>query len=469
VEHVRICRFCGHINPAEETARCNNCRSFSGLTTVPRAEGEQIARRKRLGYFRSRLIRFLLVLAPIIGLALWVSWDFLDLAPNPLGPTTNVGASVGSQTWAQARRTPENTGYTPDPAPFPHKVEWTFATSRPLVSSPAVVGDRVYLTTEDGRAVALDRQTGQLLWEYHSGFPSSSTPAVAGRSVLVAFRPGLIAALNRETGSVQWERNIKSPILASPIVVDGTMYVGAADGKLYAFDAAAGGLRWAFESSDWITSPVAYAEDTVIVMPQDSQVHVLDTNTGRNRLTYDTGRGRRSPGGPAIQGDLAYFGSFGGRVWAIDRHAKNYPLDRPILFLKANLFVWGILSTPPVQRGSVWATPVEGDVTQSPAVAHGRVYATTTEGKVIALNAATGAKEWTTNLGVEITAAPTVAGDTLLIGTEEGIVFGLDAHSGETLWEFQTGGKITGSPIVVGDTLYVVSHDGKLYAVSGKE
>ncbi|HEU0020803.1 MAG TPA: hypothetical protein VFR55_03910, partial [Dehalococcoidia bacterium] len=91
MEHVRICRFCGHINPAEETARCNNCRSFSGLTTVPRAEGEQIARRKRLGYFRSRLIRFLLVLAPIIGLALWVSWDFLDLAPNPLGPTTNVG------------------------------------------------------------------------------------------------------------------------------------------------------------------------------------------------------------------------------------------------------------------------------------------------------------------------------------------------------------------------------------------
>ena len=347
----------------------------------------------------------------VIGLAVWGVVAFLDLGPNPPGATTSLSASTNPQAWAQGRRTPENTGFTPEQAPIPQTVKWTYATSMPLVSSPAVVDDRVYLTTEDGRTIALHRQTGQPIWEYRSDFPSSSTPAVAGDLVFFGLRPGLIVALDRETGTLQWEKDIRSPILASPIVVNGSLYLGTADSKLFVLDATTGQELWTFKVSDWIISSVAYAGDTVVVASKDNVVHIVGAKSGRNRLGYNTGRGRRiGAGGPAIQGDLAYFGTRGGKVWAIDRRATNYPLERTVLFWKTNLFVWGILSSPPVQKGSVWSKQVGGDVTQVPAIAHDTVYITNTQGKVIALDAATGENRWATELGMEITAAPTVAG-----------------------------------------------------------
>ena len=470
MEQVRVCRFCGHLNATEGPTRCDNCGFFSGLTTLARPEGEQLGRRQRLRFLRSRFLRLALVLGPVAGLAVWVMWGLFDLAPNPPGATTSISASIGPQTWAQARRTPQNTGFTPDPAPVPQKVLWTYASSRPLVTSPAVANDRVFLTTGDGRTVALDRQTGQLVWEYQTGIPSSSTPALAGGSVFFALRPGLVVALDQETGSFRWERDIKQPILASPVVANGTLYIGAAADTLYALDAATGVVRWAFNTSDWIISSVAYTEGTVVVTSQDNIVRIVETKTGRQLFLYDTGRRRRiSTGGPAIQGDLVYFGSRGGRVWAIDLRAKTYPLERTIFFWKTNLYLWGVLPKPPVQKGSVWAKNIGGDVTQTPAIGHDKVYATNNQGKVIALDVATGTERWTTELGVEITAAPTVAGETVLIGTKDGMVIGLDAVSGIVLWDFKTDGKITGSPIVVGDEMYVVSHDGNLYAVAGAE
>jgi outer membrane protein assembly factor BamB len=211
---------------------------------------------------------------------------------------------------------------------------------------------------------------------------------------------------------------------------------------------------------------VAYAGDRVIVASQDSRIHVVGAETGRRRLLYETGIGRHIGASPAVQGDRAYFVSVGGRVWAIDWRETTYPLERGLLFWQTNLYLWGFLSKPPVQKGSVWSRRIGGDVRHTPAIAHDAVYVTTSRGKVVALDADTGTERWQTDIGVNITAAPTVAGTTVLIGTESGVVFGLEAHTGERLWEFKTEGKITGSPIVAGDSMYVVSHDGALYAVT---
>ncbi len=340
----------------------------------------------------------------------WALGVFFDLGPRPPRATTRVSASIGPHTWAQIRRTPQSSGFTPDAAPFPHQVTWTYRTSKPLLASPAVVEDHVYLTTGDGRTIALDRHTGQLVWEYRSGWLSSSTPAVAGDAVIFATRPGGVVAVHRQTGARRWETHLKSPILASPIVVHGTVYIGAADKKLYALDAATGRQRWAFATQDWIVSAVAYAGERVIVASQDSRMYVVGAETGRQRLVYETGLGRHIGAGPAIQGDRAYFGSVGARVWAIDWQATTYPLERALLFWQTNLYLWGMLSKPPVQKGSVWSRRVGGEVRHTPAIAYNTVYVTAAQGQVVALDAATGTERWRADLRMAITAAPTVAG-----------------------------------------------------------
>ena len=312
VEDVRMCRSCGHIDAADSRGRCPNCGLFSELAIVPRPEAEQLARQRRRRALRRRLVRLTVALALVGGATIWALGAFFDLGLSPPRATTSVSASLGPHTWAQIRRTPESSGFTPDAAPFPHHVAWTYRTSQPLLASPAVVEYHVYLTTGDGRTIALDRHTGQLVWEYQSGWLSSSTPAVAGDTVIFAMRPGRVVALNRQTGARRWDTHLKSPIVASPMVVNGTVYIGAADKTLYALDAATGRQRWAFATQDWIVSAVAYAGDRVIVASQDSRLHVVGAETGRQRLLYETGIGRHIGAGPAIQGDRAYFVSVGG-------------------------------------------------------------------------------------------------------------------------------------------------------------
>src|SRR5215510_12947197 len=383
VEDVRMCRACGHIDAADSRGRCHNCGLFSELTILPRPQAEQLVRQRWRRAWRRRLLYLTVALALLGGATLWACGVFFDLGPRPPHATTRVSASSAPHTWAQARRTPESSGFTPDEAPFPHQVTWTYRTSQPLLASPAVVEEQVYLTTGDSRTIALDRHTGHLVWEYRSGWLSSSTPAVAGDAVLFAVRPGRVVALHRQSGARRWETSINSPILASPVVVHGTVYIGSADKKLYALDAATGQQRWAFATQDWIVSAVAYAGDRVIVASQDSHLHVVGAETGRQRLIYETGIGRHIGAAPAVHGDLVYFCSVGGRVWAIDWRATTYPLERASLFWQTHLYVWGVLSKAPVQKGTVWIRRVRGDVRFTPALAHDTVYVATTRGHVI--------------------------------------------------------------------------------------
>ena len=478
LDQVLVCRVCGHINqmvgePAGQPAgppRCDNCWSPAAFDSISETQGEVLDRRRRI----RRRLRFFLnnrwMLLFALAVAGWTIFSMFDLGPlivRPSGATTAFAAYTGADSWSQVRRTPDGAGFTPDPAPFLGSIKWTVSTSGPLVTSPAVFEDTVFLTTEDGRTLALDRESGSLIWEHSNGFPSSSTPAVAGDLVVFGLRPGPLIALNRHNGELEWEIDLESAILASPIIVDGTIYLGAADNKLHAVDLATGHQRWEFASNDWIISTVAHADESIVLTSKDQFVYVVDTNTGRRRLIYDTGRSRRiSRGGPAIYGDMAYFGSKDGRAWGINRLGKTKVFERGILYWRTNFFLWGFTSQPPVQKGTVWSRIVGSDLTLTPAVAKGVTYFADREGKVIALDASNGDKLWDAEFDSDITAPLTVAGDTVLVGTGAGTVYGLDTATGNVMWRFQTGGQIIGSPIVAGDTMYVSSKDGKLYAVA---
>jgi outer membrane protein assembly factor BamB len=461
-----VCRSCGHIDPADSRGRCPACGVFFDLVIVPLLEAEQIVQQRRRRVFRRRMLRLTLVLVVLAGSTIWALGAYFDLGPKPPSATTNISASLGPHTWAQIGRTPDNSGFTPEAPPFPQSLAWTYQNAKPLLASPAVADSHVYLATGDGRSVALDRSTGQPVWEFHTGWLSSSTPVVAGDAVIFAIRPGRVVSLDRSNGAVRWDVHLKQPILASPVVANGTVYIGSSDRNLYALDVSNGQQRWAFATEDWIVSAVAYAGDRVIVASQDSQLYVVGAETGRQRLIYETGSGRHIGAAPAVHGDRVYFCSVGGRVWAIDWRATTYPLERAWLFWQTHLYLWGMLSQSPLQKGTVWIRRVGNEVRYTPAIAHDTAYVAASRGQVIALDTASGAERWRSDIGVNITAGPTVAGTVVLVGTESGVVFGLNAFTGERLWEFKTAGEITGSPIVAGSTMYIASHDGRLYAVT---
>ena len=173
-----------------------------GVDAVARELLEQRPRRRLPAFIRRRPV-FLLDLVVALGFIAWrlaLLFDIGTILFPPPEATTDINASLGPQTWAQARRTPENTGFTPDQAPNPEGIWWTFDTAKPLLAPPAVVEDRVFLSTEDGRTVALDGRSGRVIWEYFTGLPSGSTPAVVEDLVITVVRPGLVVALDKNTG-----------------------------------------------------------------------------------------------------------------------------------------------------------------------------------------------------------------------------------------------------------------------------
>lgn len=471
-ELVRVCARCGHVNLMDGPDRCRNCwAALAGVAPVPRAEGEK---NPRFAFLRRRRVLLPTLLALAVGLTVWGVLVFFDLGPNPPSATTSAAAEVLGGVWSQVGRTPENSGYTPEHVFVPRGIDWTYDTSEPLLAAPAVDQERLYLTTQTGRIIALDRETGESVWQYdtghQAGFPATAAPAVAGDLVIAPVRPGRVVGLDRRTGEAVWETDIRTPLMASPIVVEGSVYVGAGDEKLYALDAANGQERWTFHVLDRITAPVAYADDAVVVVNEESLLHIVDTNTGRKRFVYDVGAGslgRNIRGGPAIHGDTAYFHTQGGAVWAVDRRTITYPFERAIGYWKTNFFLWGITSELPVQKGTLWTRGLGGTLMHGPAAAHDTVYAATVEGRVWALDAASGEERWSAQTGAGTSSGATVAGDTLVLGTEDGRLLGLNAHTGERQWDFRLGGRISARPVVVEGKLYVASEDGKVYAVSG--
>ena len=469
---VLLCRFCGHVNPLaagddprRTGSRCANCGAFSGLEAVTEPEARQRSRRLRLGFLRNRIVRLAIVVLPILGLAIWVLWGYTGLPPDPPAPSSNIGdTSVASPAgdWPQAGGGVTNSGAAAgatlagDAAPKP---VWSYVAGSPIMAAPAVIGDRVYLTAEDGSVVALERETGNLAWRYDSGLPAAVTPAVADGLVFVVFRPGVVSALQADTGEVAWSRRLRVASLPSPAVADGRLFVAETDkNRLLALDAATGETLWEYRLSDWVIAPPAVIDGKVIATASDANVHVINVETGQRRMIYDAGSARWVRGGPVATDDLLHFSSFGGRVWGIDYQGHRYPLERQILYVRTVLWLWGHTKQGPEQQGNVWSSQTAGEQPYTPALAGGVAVVADAKGMVTGLDTATGVILWETDLGDDITAGATTAGPVALVGDEHGRVTALSVADGSQQWAVALDGMVTAPPIAAAGLLLAATN-----------
>ena len=112
--------------------------------------------------------------------------------------------------------------------------KWSFATGSPVVSSPAVTNEVVYVGSLDGTVYALSAKTGAKLWSYITGQSVYSSPAVANGVVYVGSYDGNVYALNASTGAFLWSY-LTGGGDSSPAVANGVLYVGSRDYHVYAF------------------------------------------------------------------------------------------------------------------------------------------------------------------------------------------------------------------------------------------
>ena len=376
---------------------------------------------------------------------------------------------------------------------------------------PAILGDKLFVTTLDCYVVALDLRSGQERWsvqveDYRPGYSMTLAPLAIKDKVIVGLSGGeagirgFLDAYDAGTGKRAWRfYTIPGPGEKGHDTWSGeswktgggsTWVTGAYDPELNlvywgignpgpdwngdaragdnlytcsfaALDADTGTLRWHFQftphdTHDWDATHVPMLIDaTVRGTPRK-----LIVSPNRNAFYYVLDR---------VTGEYLAGQSYTKQTWAKGLDDRGRPIPIPGMDPSGQ----GTLVWPSLNGATVWFSP-----SYSPAT--GLVYVSAREvgstyykreaeykpgtffagggetripekeqwGAVRALRATTGELAWEFRLrSAPWAGVLSTAGGLVFSGTNEGNIFALDAKTGKPLWDFQAGGPVFANPI----------------------
>lgn len=318
-------------------------------------------------------------------------------------------------------------------------VRWRTALPGAGWSSPAIAGDRIWLTTSTDkgaslRALAVDTASGKIMLDtevIHVGDKgpgihaknsfASPTAIVQGDRIFVHFGFYGTACLNTK-GDVLWKQTLKyepqhgpggSPALFEDLLI---ISCDGFDAQfVVALDAATGKIRWKTprgKGNQAYTTPLVIDVDgsPQVISPGAHHAYAYDPRNGKELWYIEYGTG------------------FSNVPRAVYAHGLVYICSgffQPILF-----------AVRPDGRGNVTKSHVA----------------------------------WSHPRAVPLTPSPVVIGDELYMVSDNGIGTCLDAKTGKVHWTQRIGGNHSASPLDADGRLYFLSEEGECTVIApGKE
>ncbi len=328
---------------------------------------------------------------------------------------------------------------------------WTCSLPGQGDSTPAVWGDAVFVTAQDGEdllALKIDRTTGRILWSYKVGSGVANRQSPAGRP----------------RGGQKFHKlhNLASP---SPVTDGEVVVFHFGNGDLAAFDFA-GKQLWKHNLqieqgsySIWwghANSPVLHKDLVLSVCMQDSLADLGGATAPSYLIAHDKRTGEVK--------------------WKTDRQtqAKAEQCDSyttPLLHKfgdRLELVVMGgnqLDAYDPATGKQLWALPgiVGGRTITGPTVAHGLVYATQgMRGPLLAVRPGEGKAEivWKQTKGTSDSCCPVVWNDLLFWIADNGFVHCCDARTGAIKWQERLPGDYKASPLAAEGRIYFLNRSG---------
>ncbi len=307
-------------------------------------------------------------------------------------------------------------------------IVWKVKLARTGFSSPAVWGDRVFLTGGDKEAreiYCIDAATGDLVWTHDVGVVpggpdklpevsedtgyAAATVATDGRHVIAIFATGNMVCVDT-SGSRLWARNLKIPDniyghASSPIIHDGMVYAVIDDSSgrtLFALNVSTGATVW--ENSK-ATEP-CWSSPAIVKL---GGVYQLIAN-----------------GNPEVCG---YRASDGNLLWSV--------------------------------------ACMTGEVAPSPAADSNLIFAANEYAIMAAIDPAAGNKvKWQTDSDLPDVSSPVAAGGFLYVANSHGMVTWYQSDTGTKLWSKEFDDGFYSSPVVIGDRLYITDMSGNTFVLA---
>ena len=351
-------------------------------------------------------------------------------------------------------------------------VRWKISLEGAGVSSPVVVGERVFLTASDGRfndqlhVTCYDRSKGELLWhvklfgsavsegQYAPGGMAVPTPAADAKRLYALFGTGDLVCLDHD-GKPVWMRSLAQEygpfrnrwgMAASPMLVGELLVVQVdhwGESYLLGIDAATGANRWRTvreASVNW-TSPLAVTVKgrTQIVAAGTYKVKGYDAKDG-SELWSVQGLEMQCIPSPVTEGEMIY--AVSGRnsfnlairldtqrgdltkshlAWKAKAGATYVP--SPVCYQGLYYYVedTGIATCLDARTGKLmWRERLNGQFHASLLAGDGKVYFTSMEGTVSVVQAGRSFKLLSQNdMGEAIMASPAVSGGEFFIRSDK--------------------------------------------------
>jgi outer membrane protein assembly factor BamB len=186
-------------------------------------------------------------------------------------------------------------------------------------NSPTRADGTLYVpgAVDDPTVRAFDAATGERRWELAlEGEFGPWSPAVAGDRVFVTDDGFRLVGVGTDGSNAQVIAGgpDDTGVFSPPAVADGAVYVGGMDGRVRAFDAATGERRWARDvGSGGVPGPPVVGDGRLYVVDSDV-VHALTTDgeTLWDRSGEEFGLEQSDLGLPVRAGETLYVGGFAG-------------------------------------------------------------------------------------------------------------------------------------------------------------
>lgn len=182
---------------------------------------------------------------------------------------------------------------------------WVHVGAAPVLATPEVSPDRVFIADVANVVVALERSTGELAWRHAQRLDPGRAaelelyghppPKLDQDVLLVGFSDGTVAGMSAAEGTVDWQRRVGEgqypDLVASPLVLGGDVVVGGFTAPLVSVDQATQNIRWRLDdvgSSHGATLLDDGEGRTVLHGGSDGILRALDRITGAVLWEWDS-------------------------------------------------------------------------------------------------------------------------------------------------------------------------------------
>jgi len=417
--------------------------------------------------------------------------------PESAPPPAAVAVSSASG-WPTFHGNAERTGASNAPAIRRPRITWkTKLGVFSWLNTPLALGNSVVIVPSSGKAhnkpdpgdgvSALDAKTGKVLWFAH--FDQDANGAAADeKRVFATSDDGNAYAIELRTGKIAWKRAGLGKMYTNPLLLGDRVIVGDAGGWVRALAKADGKELWSLQLTGAIRGGASTDGKLVYVASQGGEVAALESDTGKARWRKQVTRPAWNNRGPDEPIEVYAVPVVGRDAIYVAFARDTTYTDQPAIIAldKRNGGVkWR--AKGPGSFGNVRTTPVLlGD-----KLVYGEPYS----GDVVAINAGSGRMAYRKTIGpcyFPQWSSPAAAGATVYLPRFDGTVYALDSGSGKLQWEVYLGDSKTAggprpstpssrygcewdvpsghalyAPAAVGEdgTLYVGSNEGLLYAI----